>query len=251
MFVPILAMFLLHYHSADGSFGMAKALSYADTSNRQESSTTYELETGVHYGGKNIGNCGSFKTREELEAACTADSNCVGYSTHLDRGPWCLKRTEDSTATITEKQNYYRKISMNDGTEKMCPLCTSCDISGSETMAGSGLSLDQCKSKCLDNASCRGIDFGKGGRAGQCYLNLGQNVNFGSHSDFDGYSKNSDCANVGNVECCRLVKKHPTMIPGKSWGDMARWVHGADRQYWQDHGCDAKVGGSSKSKCPR
>ena len=58
-------------------------------------------------------------------------------------------------------------------------------------------------------------------------------------------------ANVGNVECCRLVKKHPTMIPGKSWGDMARWVHGADRQYWQDHGCDAKVGGSSKSKCPR
>jgi len=77
--------------------------------------------------------------------------------------------------------------------EKMCHLCTSCDISGSETTGGSGLSLDQCKSKCLDDASCRGIDFGKGGRAGECYLNHGENVNFGSHDSFDGYSKNSDC----------------------------------------------------------
>ena len=77
----------------------------------------------------------------------------------------------------------------------MCPLCTSCDITGSETMAGSSLSLDQCKSKCLDDASCRGIDFGKGWREGQCYLNHGQNTNFGSHESFDGYSKNSDCGN--------------------------------------------------------
>ena len=48
------------------------------------------------------------------------------------------------------------------------------------------------------------------------------------------------------VECCRLLEKHPSMIPGHTWGDM----DGADREYWKEHSCDAKVGGSSKSKCP-
>ena len=48
------------------------------------------------------------------------------------------------------------------------------------------------------------------------------------------------------VECCRLLEKHPSMIPGHTWGDM----DGADREYWKEHNCDAKVGGSSKSKCP-
>ena len=48
------------------------------------------------------------------------------------------------------------------------------------------------------------------------------------------------------VECCRLLEKHPSMIPGHTWGDM----DGADREYWKEHSCDSKVGGSSKSKCP-
>ena len=85
---------------------------------------TYQLETGVHYGGLSIGNCGSYNTRDELEAACTADSNCVGYSTYTqniggtpENGfyPWCLKITEDSK-TVDATHNYYRKVVDSDGT---------------------------------------------------------------------------------------------------------------------------------------
>ena len=78
----------------------------------------------MHYGGLGIGKCGSYNTRVELEAACTADSNCIGYSTtNQNRGgtpengfyPWCLKRTEDSK-TVDATHNYYRKVVDSDGT---------------------------------------------------------------------------------------------------------------------------------------
>ena len=72
-------------------------------------------------------------------------------------------------------------------------LCTSCDISGTESRKGMGLTLDQCKFKCIEDTKCLGIDFGKYSRAGQCYFNFEQNVNFGSHGSFDGWSKSSDC----------------------------------------------------------
>ena len=86
----------------------------------------------------------------------------------------------------------------------MCTLCTSCDISGSETLVASGITLDECKSKCLSDRSCKGIDFGKGRRAGVCYLNYGwhygdyawKNTDFGYHGYFDGYSKKYDCGNL-------------------------------------------------------
>ena len=49
----------------------------------------------------------------------------------------------------------------------MVPLCTSCDISGGERRVyGTGLTLEQCKSKCLDDTTCLGIDFGKYSRTG-------------------------------------------------------------------------------------
>ena len=77
--------------------------------------------------------------------------------------------------------------------ECMVYLCTSCDISGSERRVGKRLTLEQCKSKCLDDSTCQGIDFGKHSRAGECYFNLKQIVDFGSHGSFDGWSKSSDC----------------------------------------------------------
>ena len=76
----------------------------------------------------------------------------------------------------------------------MVPLCTSCDISGGERRVyGTGLTLEQCKSKCLDDTTCLGIDFGKYSRTGQCYINYEQNVDYGSHGSFDGWSKSNYC----------------------------------------------------------
>ena len=81
----------------------------------------------MHYGGSDIGSCGYYNTRAALEAACTADPACVGYST-INRNivsggvpengfyPWCLKSTEDNTATIDTTHNYYRKIVDANGT---------------------------------------------------------------------------------------------------------------------------------------
>jgi len=78
----------------------------------------YNLEVGVTYGGENIGNCGSYKTRAELETACTIDYTCIGYSTIRDHNtgavaengfyPWCLKKTEGQMK-IQPSHNYYRK----------------------------------------------------------------------------------------------------------------------------------------------
>ena len=79
----------------------------------------YQLERGVDYGGENIGGCGSYKTREDLEAACTADSTCIGYSTYSGANtaavadtwghyPWCLKKTKDRKKSRGD-HNYYRK----------------------------------------------------------------------------------------------------------------------------------------------
>ena len=80
----------------------------------------YQLETGVHYGGISIGSCGTYNTRAELEAACTAEPYCVGYSTHQNQNtdavaengyyPWCLKKTEAKTSTVDATHNYYKKI---------------------------------------------------------------------------------------------------------------------------------------------
>ena len=72
-------------------------------------------------------------------------------------------------------------------------LCTSCDIKGSERRVGKGFTLEQCKSKCIDDSSCLGIDFGKNKRAGECYFNTKQNVNYKSHGNFDGWRKSNQC----------------------------------------------------------
>ena len=79
----------------------------------------------MHYGGSDIGSCGYYSIRAALEAACTANPACVGYSTINRRElvpggvaengfyPWCLKRTEGNSATVDATHNYYRKIPGN------------------------------------------------------------------------------------------------------------------------------------------
>ena len=82
--------------------------------------------------------------------------------------------------------------------ECMVPLCPSCDISGRETRFGAGLTLEECKSGCLNNSTCLGIDFGINGREGECFFNEEQNVNFESHENFDGWSKSTNCGNYNS-----------------------------------------------------
>ena len=82
--------------------------------------------------------------------------------------------------------------------ECMVPLCPSCDILGRETRFGAGLTLEECKSGCLNNSTCLGIDFGINGREGECFFNEEQNVNFESHENFDGWSKSTNCGNYNS-----------------------------------------------------
>ena len=78
----------------------------------------------------------------------------------------------------------------------MLPLCTLCDISRTETKAGDDITLVECTSRCLNDDTCLGIEFGKGGRKGECYLNHDQNVKFRGSEHFDGCSKSTNCSNI-------------------------------------------------------
>ena len=71
----------------------------------------------------------------------------------------------------------------------MKTLCTSCDVSGKEKRIGTGYTLESCKQACIADDSCLAIDFGKNGRFGECYFNYEQNTKYGSHSNFDAWTK--------------------------------------------------------------
>ena len=45
-----------------------------------EIKSDYQLEAKIQVNGENIGKCGSYLTRATIEAACTFDSTCVGYT---------------------------------------------------------------------------------------------------------------------------------------------------------------------------
>ena len=77
----------------------------------------------------------------------------------------------------------------------MKPLCKSCDMKGSEKKVASGLTLEQCKLKCMKDDTCLGIDFGKGYRSGQCFFNYKQNQDYSSNNYYDAYRKDPDCGN--------------------------------------------------------
>lgn len=84
----------------------------------------YELVLGVRHGNapnRNIGRCGRFFTRGMIQAACTSNPKCVGYSTRqfkhtnsravAENGfyPWCLK-SADIGRTKDKSHNFYVKV---------------------------------------------------------------------------------------------------------------------------------------------
>ena len=75
-------------------------------------------------------------------------------------------------------------------------VCKSCQIQGSETIVGIGLTLRECKSKCIKNDNCLGIDFGKGSRKGICWLQTEQNTRTSNHKYFDSWKKTTDCGTL-------------------------------------------------------
>ena len=76
----------------------------------------------------------------------------------------------------------------------MQSVCKSCQIQGSETIGGKDLTFEECKSKCVKNDNCLGIDFGKGKKKGICWLQTEQNTKTSHHENFDAWRKTSNCA---------------------------------------------------------
>merc|ERR1719394_1996936 len=55
------------------------------------------------------------------------------------------------------------------------------------------MSLDKCEEKCVADRKCKAIDFGKNGRANQCYMNFADNLtSYKVHSNFDAYTKSCE-----------------------------------------------------------
>jgi hypothetical protein len=72
----------------------------------------------------------------------------------------------------------------------MTSVCESCDMSGPEKKLGTGFTLQQCKDRCLERNDCHGMDFGKNGQAGECYINIDESTQGGTHhASFDGWIK--------------------------------------------------------------
>ena len=78
----------------------------------------------------------------------------------------------------------------------MQSVCKSCQIQGSETIAGTDLTFEECKSRCVKNDNCHGIDFGKGTKKGICWLQTEQNTITSHHDSFDAWKKTSHCGTL-------------------------------------------------------
>ena len=68
-------------------------------------------------------------------------------------------------------------------------LCSSCDYSGSEKKVATGVTLQKCMSMCAAMKACTAIDFGKGNRAGECFVNTGAVKKHSPNGGFDAYVK--------------------------------------------------------------
>jgi len=81
----------------------------------------FKLNADTNGGDANIGSCGQYDTRAELEAACLANDSCAGYtmdSNHntgasMEDGkyPWCLKLdTSENSKSERSGTDYYEKV---------------------------------------------------------------------------------------------------------------------------------------------
>ena len=75
----------------------------------------------------------------------------------------------------------------------MKPLCKSCDMTGRAVKIATGITLEQCKLKCMNDDSCLGIDYGKGSSFGKCYFNYQQNEGFIRSRFYDAWRKGHEC----------------------------------------------------------
>ena len=98
-------------------------------------------------------------------------------------------------------------------------LCTSCDYAGSEKKAATGVTLAKCMSLCAASKACTAIDFGKGSRSGECFINTGTVKKHASHGGFDAYVKKTKAA-------ATTKKKPPTTAKPTKPG------HGVDGVTW-------------------
>ena len=66
--------------------------------------------------------------------------------------------------------------------------CISCNIQSSPGQKDHGqMSLQQCKTSCLNEAGCTSIDYGKNKKAGTCYFNYGGKITRANSDNTDGY----------------------------------------------------------------
>ena len=77
-------------------------------------------------------------------------------------------------------------------------MCENCDIKGDEYRVKSNypISLNDCQSLCMEDDRCLGIDYGKGKRRGECYINIGQSKTAKKAETFDAWVWSSDCGTI-------------------------------------------------------
>ena len=80
----------------------------------------------------------------------------------------------------------------------MVPLCIDCDAWGKKEYIDE-LTLDECKSRCINEPTCFAIHFGKGSGDQRCYFNLaviifnGCIMFYENDSGYDAWKKTTVC----------------------------------------------------------
>merc|ERR1719454_2119956 len=95
-------------------------------------------------------------------------------------------------------------------------LCQNCDITGSEKKIGV-MDLEKCEKACLADKECKGYDYGKNGREGECYLNYDQGTDTVGHGSFDAWtidwSGMLECIN-GEAPFAPPISGHESAVGG-------------------------------------
>jgi len=107
-----------------------------------------------------------------------------------------LKKTNEALrnalrAMKTNKEaTVVAEVMVGAATCTMEEICEGCDLHGSEQYIGD-MTFEECEAKCIANegGECFGIDYGKGGRTSQCYLNYEDKDTWEDHGSFDAWKK--------------------------------------------------------------
>ena len=74
-------------------------------------------------------------------------------------------------------------------TEYWAKTCTSCDIDSNPSEDFSGkMTLAECKQKCVEHGGCTAVDYGKGSKNQECYLNYGGRTTYKENENYDAYT---------------------------------------------------------------